>query len=309
MATGAGGRFPLLAPALIVGLALVWGINWPIMKIALLEFPVWTFRAGSSLAAGLSLLALARLSGSAWLPRREEWRGLALAGLFNVTLWQIFVAYGLQRVGSGHAAVLAFTMPLWAAFLGWAFLGEKIGRRGTAALILGLAGILTLLAPDFDALSRAPVGAAITLAGAFGWAIGTLIHKRYRWSISTIAVTGWQVMLGTIPMLIVAPLVEGVRLPHASTEAWLAAFYTTFLALVFGYFAWFKIVRLIPVQIASISTLLIPGIGIASGAWMLGESVGASEIFAFVLIGIALALVLFGPRPAVPEPALSGTRQ
>jgi len=309
MAPSASGRFPLLAPALIVGLALVWGMNWPIMKIALLEIPVWTFRAWSSLVAGLCLLALARFSGQLWKPRAQEWRGLALAGLFNVTAWQIFVAYGLQRVGSGHAAVLAFTMPLWAVFFGWAFVGEKIGGRGMAALGLGLAGIFTLLAPDLASLSRAPVGAAITIAGAIGWAIGTLIHKRYRWSISTIAVTGWQVLLGAVPMLIIAPLVEGFHIPHASSSAWLASFYTTFFGLVFGYFAWFKVVRLIPVHIASISTLLTPAIGVISGALMLGEPVGPPEIFAFALIGSALGLVLFGLRPVPVEPALSSARQ
>src|SRR5256885_16181140 len=60
------------------------------------------------------------------------------------------------------------------------FLGEKIGARSFAALLLGLGGITVLLLPDFASLGRAPLGAVITMGGAFGWAIGTLIQKHHR---------------------------------------------------------------------------------------------------------------------------------
>jgi drug/metabolite transporter (DMT)-like permease len=304
MAQPGAARIPLLAPLLILGLALVWGSNWPIMKIALVEIPIWTFRAWTSLVAGLTLLVFARLSGDAWWPRdAAEWRGLAVAGLFNCTLWQMLVAYGVRLIGSGHTAVLAFTMPLWAALFGWMFLGERLDRRAVAALLLGLTGIVVLVSPDIAALSRAPAGVAFTLVGAICWAIGTLVHKRYRWTISTVAVTGWQVTLGALPMLVIWPLVEPVRIPDASLTAWIAAAYTSLIALLFGYFAWFKVVRLIPVHIASISLLMIPGVGIATGALLLGEAITLTDIVSCALVAVALALVFFAPRTATAASA------
>ena len=86
---------------------------------------------------------------------------MAVAALFNVTAWQMFVAAGLRLVGSGEAAVVAFTMPLWAVLLSWLFLREPLGARGAAALVLGIGGIAILMTRDVAAILRAPAGVAM----------------------------------------------------------------------------------------------------------------------------------------------------
>jgi drug/metabolite transporter (DMT)-like permease len=293
-----GSRFPLLAPALIAGLALGWGLNWPAMKVALSEFPLWTFRATTCLAAGGILLALARWMGSTVTPRPEDWSGLALSALFNVTVWHVTVAYGLLIVGSGHGSVLAFTMPLWAVVLDRLVFGTPIGRRNALALGLGMAGVFVLLARNFGGVSEIPLGSGLVLLAAIGWAIGTLIQKRRPTTLPTVALAGWQLILGGLPMVAMVPLVEGVHWPEISGLAWAATAYTTFIALVFCYFAWFQIVRLMPINIASISSLLVPVVGVCAGAILLDEPFGWREILALLLIGAALALVLVIPQRA-----------
>ncbi len=292
-----GARFPLLAPLLIAGLALGWGLNWPAMKIALQEIPLWHFRVGTCLVAGTALLLIARLLGNAIAPPPEEWRGLALSALFNVTVWHVFVAYGLLIVPSGHASVLAFTMPLWAVLIERLVFGETISRRNAVALGLGVAGVIVLLARGYAEVSAAPLGAALVLVAAIGWAIGTLIQKRRRTSLSSVAMAGWQILIGSLPMIAIMPIVEGVHWPQASTLAWMAAAYTTFVALVFSYFAWFTIVRLMPVNVASISSLLVPVVGVCAGAILLDEPFGWREVLSLLLIGSALTLVLVLPKP------------
>jgi drug/metabolite transporter (DMT)-like permease len=283
-----------------VALAIGWGLNWPVMKIGLLEFPLWTFRGSACLMAGLCLLALARVAGGRAWPRPGEWWGLSLASLFNVTIWQIFIAYGLRLVASGEAAILAFTMPLWAVFLGRVGLGERLGPRGVAALVLGTAGIVVLLTRDLTAIARAPGGVAMVVTGAAAWALGTLIQKRQRSSMTTVALAGWQLTLGALPMMAMISLLEGWHVPAVSLAAWLSLAYTTFVALVLCWYLWFKIVSLMPMNIASISTLLVPAVGVISGALMLHEAIGVEEIGSLLLIATALALVLI--RPAV-QPA------
>jgi len=265
------------------------------MKVGLAEFPLWTFRASSCLVSGLCLLAIAHLTGSALLPRPQEWRGMAIAALFNITAWQMFIAAGLRLTGSGEAAVVAFTMPLWAVFFAWLFLREPLGLRGAAALALGLAGIAVLMTRDMAALIRAPAGVALILAGAIGWAIGTLIQKRRHFSLNAMALAGWQLTIGALPMVAMVPILEPLRFPVVSTTAWLMWAYTTFPALVFCYAAWFQVVKLMPVTVASISVLLVPAVGVLSGAFILGEPLGLREVTALVLIGAALALVLLLP--------------
>lgn len=298
MPPSSNSRFPLLAPALIAGLALGWGMNWPAMKVALAEIPLWHFRVGTCLVAGATLLALARALGNAIAPPPEEWRGLALSALFNVTVWHVFVAYGLLIIGSGHASVLAFTMPLWAVLLERLVFGTRIGRRNALALALGVAGVLVLLGRGYAEVAQAPLGAALVLVAAIGWAIGTLIQKRRRTSLSSVAMAGWQILIGSLPMIAIMPLVEGVQWPQASAVAWIATAYTTFFALVFSYFAWFTIVRLMPVNVASISSLLVPIVGVGAGSILLDEPFGWREVLALLLIGTALALVLVIPQRA-----------
>jgi drug/metabolite transporter (DMT)-like permease len=293
-------RFPLLAPALIAGLALGWGLNWPAMKVALAEIPLWTFRAATCVVAGASLLALARLMGNSVTPPPEDWRSLALSSLFNVTVWHVTVAYGLLVVGSGHGSVLAFTMPLWAVLLDRIVFGTPIGTRNAVALGLGVAGVLVLLVRNFGTAENIPVGAALVLLAAIGWAIGTLIQKRRPTRLPTVALAGWQLLIGSLPMVAMVPILEGVHWPQASPLAWVATAYTTFVALVFCYFAWFQIVRLMPINVASISSLLVPVVGVCFGAILLDEPFGWREVLALLLIGSALTLVLIIPGPRRP---------
>lgn len=294
-------KLPKLGLILLVGLAFAWGINWPFMKIVLREIPLWTFRAWSCIAAGLMLLALAHLSAGRAMPERSEWRPLVLGAFFNVFVWHVCVAVGVMKMASGHASVLAFTMPLWSAIISVLFLGERMTGRVAAALALGIGGIIVLLSRDFAVVGEAPLGAAFVLCASIGWAIGTLYQKRQNWSIGSLAVAGWQLALGSVPMFVILPIIEGVHFPVASAAAWGAATYTTVVALVFAYYAWFKIVTLFPASVAGIGTLLTPVIGMLSGAVVLGEPFGVREVTAVVLIGSALVLVLIIPalRPRV----------
>ncbi len=291
-------HYPRLGLVLLVGLAIAWGVNWPMMKIVFAEFKPWTFRGFTCLAAGLMLLALARVSRVSLWPASGEWRRIAIASLFNVTSWHMLTAFGIMLLASGKASVLAFTMPLWAALIGVVFLGERMSGRRAIALALGLAGILVLVSRDLGVLGDAPLGVLFILAAAIGWAIATLYQKRQEWTISMLALAGWQLLIGGVPIILAIPLVEGLHIPQASPIAWLCTLYVVVVALVFAYFAWFKIVSLFPANVAAIGTLLTPVIGVLSGVLVLGEPFTWREMLALILVGSALALVLIVPAPA-----------
>jgi len=106
---------------LIVAVTILWGANWPAMKLAVSEFEPWTFRLVSVVGAGLTLLVLAGLAGEPiMLERRLVLPHLAIS-FFGVTLWHMLTAYGLLWVGGGRAAIIAFTMPIWATLLSIVF--------------------------------------------------------------------------------------------------------------------------------------------------------------------------------------------
>jgi drug/metabolite transporter (DMT)-like permease len=298
---------PAGALAVLAALALAWGSNWPFMKIAFAELPVWWFRGWSCVAAALVIFAIAALRGLALMPRdAREWRALAIAGILNVSIWQITVAYGVQLLGSGHAAVLAFTMPLWAGLIAFVFFGEKLSRDFLIALAMGVAGVVLLsLRGGGFAWSDAP-GIAFMFAAAIGWALGVLYGKRQNFSMKMLAVTAWQLLFGALPLLAIWPMVEPIAWPSASLIAWACAAYITFVSVVVGYISWFRLVEMLPAHVASLASLASPCVAMVAGWVTLGEALGLREIAALLLIVGALAIVLILParrRPAGLTPS------
>lgn len=283
---------------LLVGVSLGWGFNWMMMKITVAEVPVWQFRAVTGVLGAIALLALARLTGQSLRVPRHQWLAVAVAGLFNITSWFILIAYAVKLMASGHAAILSFTMPLWAMLIGVTLLGEKLTLRRVVALGLGLAGVVALLSHDFRAIGASPLGALIGLVAAVNWAIGVQIQKHVKWEVETLALAGWQIAIGIAPVVVVALVLEKFVYHQASWQVLAAAVYLVFVAFVFCYYAWFTVVRIFPASVASIGTLLVPVIGVAAGAVFLSEPFGWREMVALVSIVGGVALVLLVPDPA-----------
>ena len=289
----------LLAPAgivLLVALTITWGVNWPMMKLALAEVPPWTFRSLCLMIGGGALLVIARASGGLSVPAHRL-PALCLVSLFNITGWHLFSAYALLYTGSGRAAIIGYTMPLWAAPLSiWAF-HTRPSARQVAALLLGLAALTLLLLKDFGALGAAPTGALLMLGASLCWAIGTVLVKKFSWDPLTVtALTGWQQLIGGVPIVIGWWLLEPVPdLTALSLPAALGVAYAVFVAMIFCQTAFFKLLSLLPAHVAAISVLPVPVVGVVSSAMILDEPVGWAELAALSLVVGGLFLLI---RPA-----------
>jgi drug/metabolite transporter (DMT)-like permease len=232
------------------------------------------------------------------LPRRLL-GPLVLVGCFAVTGWHLLTAYGLLYVGGGRAAIIAYTMPIWAALLSAIFLRERLTARRAAALAIGMLAMAILLAPDLGRIGGAPIGVILITGAAISWAIGIVGTKAHDWQIGTFALTGWQLLVGGIPIVVALPIVEGLPdLSHVSTTAWLALTYCVVVGLVFCFSTHVRLIRVLPAMVAALVTLAIPIVGLASSAVLLHEPVGASEFTALLLVLVALSLVLLPTRSA-----------
>jgi drug/metabolite transporter (DMT)-like permease len=278
----------------LVLLTLMWGVNWPMNKAALAEIPPWTFRALMVPVSGLILLGLAAASRLPLALPRRLWGPLALATAGNVTLWHVFSAYGIGFVASGHAAVLAFTMPLWATLLGVLVLGDRLDGRRLAALGLGMGGVAVLAWDDIAAAGSRPFGVLLMLAAAVAWGFGTVVQKKVAWDAPTVVLAGWQILLGGLPIVAVAVPLEGDLWQPArwSWGALAVVLYNIVGPQTFCYYAWFRIVAAFPASVAAIGTLMIPVVGSISGTLSLAEPLGWREAAALVLVCGSLALVL-----------------
>src|SRR5512143_821940 len=144
--------------ALLAVLTLVWGTNWPLFKIALDELPVFTFRAIVLLTAILMLLAVLLVRGESFAVPRGKWPALIAASAMNLFVWNIATSLAVLYIPSGHASVLAYTMPLWVALIGFAVFGQRLTGRLLVAIAIGALAVVALMLPNFAGYERAPAG-------------------------------------------------------------------------------------------------------------------------------------------------------
>lgn len=290
-------RFPSgHALFLLLVVVLGWGLSWTVIKHALAEIPPLSFRGSSAVAGGLCMLVLARLQGKVLCIARVHWRRFAVLALFNITLWNVFATYGMLFLSSGQAALLAYTMPVMCVPLSILLLKEPFTLQRGIAVLLGFGGVLVLRGEGAQGLLQAPAGVMLMLAGAAIWALGLVLFKRWSLPVDSSVLTGWMLLLGGLPMLVAAFWVDGLPQRMPGSGGLFGLGYSVIVTFMLCYWAWNRFVALVPVSVSSISSLLTPLVGVASGAVFLGEHPGWPEAIAALLILGAVAVVNVRPR-------------
>ena len=288
---------PLKGIVLLALLSLFWGLAWPAMKIVLGEIRPWTFRAICLAAGGAGLLALARAGGTALRVPTGDIKPLIITSLINITGWHILSAYGISMLHAGRAAIIAYTMPLWAILLSRLLLKEQITSARLWALCVGSTGLALLLAPDLQAVGAAPIGALMMVGAAVCWGAGTVLVKFFKWHMPGTLVMGWQLLIGGVPIVLGAILIDPVTMIAAvSWKAIAALIFVVALPTIFCHWAFFMVVQIFPANVAALSTLGIPVIGVFCSAMILEEPVTATEMVALFMVVLSLGLTSLGGR-------------
>jgi drug/metabolite transporter (DMT)-like permease len=282
-------RFGLVLLALIT---LGWGFNWSVVKLVLVELPPLTFRAICLLAAGTGLLLLARTGGQSLHISARHWRRLLALSACNIVGWNVLVIYGVTLLPSGRAALLGYSMPLWSMILSVWLLHERLTARRGLSLLLAMSGIAILLGGDLAGMAGATSGIVLMLGAAVSWALGTVLLKRFELPIPTLSLTGWMMVTGGVPIAAAAAVLEHDRWRPVTTIPALGLVYCVFVSFMFCYWAWNRLVLMVPVAVSSISALATPVVGILCGIWLLHEPLTWQEVAAGACILGAIALVL-----------------
>jgi len=284
---------------LVVLLALGWGFNWPVMKVVMTEMPPLHFRTLCLVVGAAGLFGIARANN---LPIRVppgSWPRLIAITAFNVAAWNVLAVYGVTLMDSGRAAILAYTFPVWGVLLGVWMLREPVTGRRLTGVVLGFLGMLLLLGDEIQAVGRSPTGALLLIASAISWAVSTAIMKRWPVDLPTTSFTGWQMLLALGPIFCGALLFESGSFSPLALSPWpfWGLIYNMLISSIFCNWAWIKIATHAPISVSSLSTLMIPVVGVISGVLLLGERPHWSDFSALGLVVAALAAVLLPRRP------------
>lgn len=283
------------SPAGLMFLAVTsvgWGLNWPIMKHILTEWPPLSTRGINGVVGGALLAALALTRGESLLVPAGQWPRLLLSAFLNVTTWMTLMGLALLWLPANEAVVLAYTMPIWTALLAWPLLRERMSATRVLALLMAFAGVAALTGADGFAASidKLP-GIAMVLTGAFIFGLGTITAKRLPLAMPLISSSALQIGLGSVPVALAGLWFEHPRIEALSSLGWALMAYMTVIQFCVCYVCWFAALARLPASVAAIGTLAVPVIGVVASSVALHEPLGPGQIAAllFTLAGVVLA--------------------
>jgi drug/metabolite transporter (DMT)-like permease len=300
---GTGGsvikRAHLLA---LVALTLMWGVNWPMMKLSLRELTPFYFRA-VTMSCGAVWLYLFYLSrGVRMLPRGAEWGSVIKLGLPNMLGWHTVSILGVKELASGRAAILGFTMPIWTVLISVLFLGEKLTRRVAFAVVSVAITIALLSSVEFTTLSGHPIGIVWMEIAALLWAIGTLMMRRAHLTLPVEALTVWMMVLSSLCLWVIAWGSEPAPLWQFSRTTWLSLVYSVFINYGFAQIFWTVLARNLPPATSAMGITAVPMVGTLSATLLIGEWPHWQDLAALLFVAAAIAAVLL-PKQKAPQAA------
>ena len=281
---------------LLVLLTLVWGFNWPVMKLGVTDFPPLAFRA-LCMWLGLPVMALSIvvLKHSFVVPR-EHWRELFWLGVTNSLVWQVLVVLSLANLSSGRAAILAYSMPVFSALLSVMYFGERLGLRSLLGVLAATGGVVLLLWHEVAVLSGTPWWVLCSLLAAATWALGMRRMRATRIPATTLTLSFWMACMTVLALTLLSSLFEREAWAWPTPTVWGSVGYNAVLVFGFAVTTQMYLARTLPPLAASLSVMLIPILGVFSGAILLGEVLHWQDWAAVVLMVGAIGSVLMPQR-------------
>jgi drug/metabolite transporter (DMT)-like permease len=280
----------------LVALTLMWGINWPMMKLSLREITPLYFRAITMTCGALWLYIFYRARGLRMLPVGTEWRSVITLGLPNMLGWHAVSILGVKELASGRASILGFTMPIWTVLIGVLFLGETLTRRVAFAAAAVAVAIALLTSTEFMALSGHPLGVVWMELAAVLWALGTLMMRRAHLTLPVETLTVWMMMLASVCLWGIAWMSEPWPSWRFSALMWISLVYGAFINYGFAQVIWSGLARNLPPTTSAMSIMAVPMVGTLAATVIVGEWPHWQDFVAIVFVMAAIAAVLLPPR-------------
>jgi drug/metabolite transporter (DMT)-like permease len=208
----------------------------------------------------------------------------------QVTGFMAFQTWALVEGGPGKTAVLVFTMPIWTLLIAWPILGERIRGKQWLAALSTLTGLVLIIEP-WD-MHSSLLSKFLGVMAALCWAIGTVLVKRLRsrQQVDLLSLTTWQMLLGAVPLVLLALMIPERPTDWSVPYIGILAFMSV-ISTAMCWWLWITILDRVPAWEASLSVLGTPVVAIVSSRLMMGEEFRFSEVTGILLIGGGLALL------------------
>lgn len=285
------------ADGLLLFTALLWGVNFSVVKFALAEIPPAAFVGLRFLIASATMVTLAVVFGQPLRFERRHLPHLIGLGLLGNTAYQLFFVFGIASTTAENSSLILATGPAWVALIGTAGGVERVERAGWVGIALSLLGIFLIIGGS-DRLADFPFGGsslkgdAMILAGTLCWCLYTLLIRPLTRLYSSVTVTAVTTVFGTIPLFLFGiPTVTRLDWTGIRATAWMALIFSGIFAIGVAYLFWnYGVKKLGSARTSIYSNLSLPAALLTAWLW-LQETLTPVQWFGTILAlgGVVLA--------------------
>lgn len=289
---------------------LIWGSTFLATRFAVQSIPPFFVSGTRFFLAGVVLFIIGRLRFKGRITGRMWLSAAGLGSLFFL-ICHGGVSWAARHVPSGVSALLMSSIAMWTAIIELALRTRtRPGTRILISLAAGFAGIaLLVIKPEVLAGSRVgSTGAMIVLAGAFSWALGTVLSRRVPLPDSTILSSGMQMMCGGGLLLALGGITgqaSGFQLAAISQASLLAMLFLTLIGSLVGFTCYLWLLGVCPPTHVATYAYVNPLVAVFLGWAIAGERLAPSSLLASIIV-IASVCVVVTSRGAQRPSAAQG---
>ncbi len=279
-------RLDAVSLAMGVAFALMWSSAFATARIIVADAPPLAALSLRFLISGLIAVVIARALGQSWRLTGPQARSVVVFGFCQNALYLGLNFVAMQWVEASLAAIIAASMPLIVALLGWVVLRQSVPALGVAGLVTGMAGVALIMGTRLSG-GADPTGVMLCVAGAVALAVATLTLRGAAAGGNLLMIVGLQMLVGSVVLGAVSAMSETLSVrPNLPL---LAAFaYQILIPGLAATLIWFALVGRIGAVRAATFHFLNPFFGVLIAALVLGEAIRPLDILgvAVVMAGI-----------------------
>ena len=267
----------------------MWSSAFTSAKIIVSSAPPLSALSLRFLVSGLLAIGIGWLLGQSLKLTSAQWKATVIFGICQNSIYLGLNFIAVQRIEASVAAIIASTMPLIVAFLGWIIFRDRLKPLAIFGLVLGFIGVLIIMNTRIQNIND--LGAiSLCVLGAISLAIATLSVKNATSGGNLWIIVGYQMIIGSIALLPFALLLEEINIAW-SFKLIIAFFYTTLIPGLLATWVWFVLVSNVGAVKGATYHFLNPFFGVLIAYIILKESIGLSDYIGVIVVSVGIIIV------------------
>jgi len=285
---------PYLIDLSLIFVAIIWALNFSIVKVSLSEIDPYSFNVLRFIFATGLLWYFARKKGHSLKVRKKHFWKLVGIGIIGNLFYQLFFIIGINYTYAANAAVMLGTIPIWVALLSQFFTDEKLTLYKALGVLFAFIGVALIMIGSSDTISfesESFWGNVITLAAAICWGIYTILSRQYLRVYSPLQYSAFMSVVGLISLTLIGlPFLIKLNWSGISWVGFGGILYSGALSIGIAYIIWNNGVKKIGAVRTAAYQNLVPVLGLIFGLVLLGEEltvlqyIGAGSVIAGIIL-------------------------